>query len=237
MVAIVQTATPVATGGSASLSLTFGSPVTAGNLVAVLAGTFNFSATETFSGVTLGGSADHFALAKRTNASFLPSAEIWYDPNCAGGSTAIVATATGGSAGVAAVARIAYEISGLFTSGTLDKTTGAGGTSGSWSSGSTATTTAAAEIWLGCYAGVDSSGKTVTGPGSPWTSATALTATASSETLYWTAGYQIVSAAGAAAFAGSQNDSGGGMHWEASVATLIGTTAPAATGSFFQFFA
>ena len=235
-IAIVQTATPVATSGSQSLSLTFGSPVTAGNCIAVLAGAFSSSSTETFTGVTLGGSADHFALAKRTSASFLPSAEIWYDPNCAGGSTAVAATATGGSAGVAAVIGIAYEISGLLTSSLLDKTAGAGGTSGSWSSGNTATTTAAAEIWLGCYAGVDSAGKTVTGPSSPWMSATALTATAGSQTAYWTAGYRIVSAAGAAAFAGSQNDSGGGMHWEASVATLIGTAAPAATGSFFQFF-
>jgi hypothetical protein len=108
MTAIVQTATPVATGSSQTLSLAFSSPVTAGNLVAVLAGAFHFSAIETFTGVTLGGSADHFALAKRTSGGGgIPSAEIWYDPNCAGGSTAIVATAAGGTSGNAAVAGIA----------------------------------------------------------------------------------------------------------------------------------
>lgn len=184
--------------GSAS-SLSFTTPTTAGNLV--VAGYTDPNGPTAVSGAKLGGAAGNFVQAKSQLSTYL--AALWIDPNCAGGQTAVALTLTG-SANFPTM--WIAEFSGVATSSPLDKTAGASGSASSWSSGSTATTTQASELWLGAAGGVNA------GPASPWTNFTVPDGTGN-DGIY---GYDIVSSTGAAAYAGASGSSA----WTAIVVTL-----------------
>lgn len=205
-ITVVQTAS-----GSGS-SCTFASPVTAGNCIVVGWGDENTSVTA-ISGVTIGGAADNFAQLIFTSGT--PSAKmvatLWADPNCAGGGTSVAVTPTGT---VQSPCIWAIEVSGLASASILDKSTGMTGIASSWSSGSTATTAQAAELWVGA---MSNSGASTAGPASPWVN-TSVTDSAGEVFVF---GYDIVSSTGTASYAGTGGASKG---WAACVATLKGTT-------------
>ena len=199
--------------GSTTLTLTFTNPVTAGNMIIVCWQSCSTGTNPTLSGITIGGSADNFAVVKTETNSNAGNVAIWADPNCAGGGTSLVITQSGTGGGQSA---FAYEVSGLATSAATDKTAGGTGSSGAWSSGATATTTNANEFWVGMCSSTD--GSTMAGPASPWTNETAITQTVSILTVRSVSGYQIASSTGAATYSGTSSGNDG---WGAAVATFL----------------
>jgi hypothetical protein len=229
---------------SGVLTVTLGSSTTAGNcLVVVIWGPeFGGSNPTGVSSVTLGGSAGNFAQIY-TVGTYADNgvAYVWGDANCAGGQTSVVVTMAGGTAGDTPVFAFVYEVSGLVstTAGLLDKSAGtpAGNTSGNTgavTSGATATTTQASEIWIGGFAAQWSSATTFTGPSSPWVNGTQIglsNVPVSGQFCAMLSGYDIVSATGAATYAGTQTlTTGQYMAWvvtlKASSAQSVALTAP-----------
>jgi len=189
-----------ATGNT--VTVTLGSPTTAGNCLIVLIGDTGSSTDGTPSTVTLGGVADNFAaLATQGTGSSHAIVAAWADPDCAGGQTSVVVTTTGGS-GTEHLFAWVFEFSGLATSSLLDQsaTFNSSGFVSSWSIGPTATTTQASEVWFGVICGNASSGSaTFAGPSSPWINATEQNISAAQALC----GYQIVSATGTATYSGT----------------------------------
>jgi hypothetical protein len=228
VITLVQTATAVTNSTySPAVTVTFGSPVTAGNCLAVAISDFEGGVT----GVTIGGSADNWAQAAAAQTGIAPYAFIWTDPHCAGGSPVIVASMSNGT-GIAAVA---WEFTGIASSSPVDQAAAANVFGApyvtSFTSTATATTRQAQEAWIGCVA--TDGNPAISGPSSPWVNSAQLNAGVSSDATFM-AGYQITSAAGAAAYAGTltagSNPPG---IYGAAVATLLpGTLAGPVVGRF-----
>lgn len=192
---------------------------TAGNCLVVLIMSKSTTGAGSVSGVTLGGVADNFAAAVVAHGSngisTFSDAFAWVDRNCAGGQTAIVVSGSAlnvasGSGGV-----VVLEFSGVVTVTPVDQTKGTGNNSGgaTFTSGTTATTTVAREVWAGCGAGAAGG---VVGPGAPWIDESPAGGGGA-------AGYQIVSATGTATYSGTCTSSqNAGV-----VLTLKGTAAAA----------
>jgi hypothetical protein len=139
---------------------------------------------------------------------------IWADPDCAGGQTTVSVNFGGGSVNTG-TGIVILEVSGLASSSVADRASSGTGTSGSsWSSGTTLTTTAARELWVGVIT-VNTFSNTVTQPGAPWTSLAFSNGAG--------AAYQIVSSTGTAAFAGTQTQGNG---WASVVATFLPAPPP-----------
>jgi hypothetical protein len=220
MVALVQAPVSNSANTGTTLTLTLGTPTTAGNCLVVCISAHTGATTNpSISGVTLGGSAGNFASVLTAGGPTDESnTAIWADPNCAGGQTSVVITF--GSATTPRYLASVHEFSGLASTiaGLLDKSAasalGASGTS--WSSGSTATTSNAAQAWVGV---TTTDSVTITGPASPWTNIAQVTQ-GSDEFM---SGYQIRSATGAAAYAGTFSGTGS---YNAGVVTLNPASAP-----------
>jgi hypothetical protein len=212
-------------GTGTSLSLTLAAGTTAANCLAVAAGSFA-STTRTVSGITLGGSAGNFALAKgqTQTGSEDVRCEIWTDQNCAGGQTAVAITYSGSAT---VNAGWAEEWSGILTSAAVDKTNGGGATTTSWSSGATGTLTQASEVVLGAVFCFTGSTLTITPPGSPWTN---LGQQGASSGGGLQAGYQIVTATTSLTYNGTQN----GVSVEVNAAVIV-TLKAAAAGAVSPF--
>jgi hypothetical protein len=200
-----------------TITVTLGSPTTAGNCLIVAEGASGTVTNPTVTGITLGGVADNFGTNPliRIGDPALSDAftEIWADTNCAGGKTSVVLTYSGspttGSVWV-------YEFSGLASASILDQSSSAysGSTQATWDSGTTATTTQPNELWVGANTGYST---TITGPGAPWINSAIL----NSGTRYLIAGYQIVSSTGTADYSGTYN---GNSYECAAVVTLKGAS-------------
>jgi hypothetical protein len=177
---------------------TGGGGTTAGNcLVAcITAWATPVSGGAVVSGITLGGSADNWAYV--TGAS---ESQIWIDPDCAGGQTAIQVSASGGTDFMLNV--FVMEFSDVAQVSPVDRSAGAGGTFGSFSSGTTAGTRFAAEAWAGIGAGDSTSPFTIAGPGLPWANLGAISNSSGTEFTRSVAGYQITTATGNAGYSGS----------------------------------
>ena len=205
-ISVVQTTSGYVTS-SGPVTMTLGTPTTAGNCLVVCAA--NMGTGHAVSGVTLGLSAGNFA-----KAAGIVSAEIWADDNCAGGQTSLAVTFSSDVDGAAAVA---YEVSGLAASGLVDKSSSDSGTGTANTSGSTATTTAASEIWVG----LSNTAGTITGPSPPWINTDIIDFDGSyNDTL--ATGYQIVSSTGTATYALTSVSTA----WVSAVVTLRAAAAP-----------
>ena len=177
-IAVVQTATAY---DPPSGTCSFSKATTAGNCVVVFIFTYALSSqTITTTGCTLGGSAGNFqqAVAVQTtpvggDTDYLAA---WFDPNCAGGQTAVVANVTNATwqGQYTGTGLIIMELSGVAASSALDVTSKSspGATGSTASSGSTAGTSVAGELALGAvvdaetFTGTDSSYTNIT-MGSP----------------------------------------------------------------------
>jgi hypothetical protein len=136
----------------------FANPTTAGNCVVVFIFTYALSSqTITTTGITLGGSAGNFqrAVALQTtpvsgDTEYLAA---WFDPDCAGGQTAVAASVTNATwqGKYGGTGLILMELSGVASSSALDVTSksAAGATGTAASSGTTAGTSVAGEMALG----------------------------------------------------------------------------------------
>jgi hypothetical protein len=157
-IALVQTATgdSGATGTTNSITITLGSTPVNGNTLILVSGTSAGSHAVISSIVQTGAT-----WVKAVNKSVTLDCEIWYASNVSSAGTSIVVhySATGlfGSAAAA-------EYSGLATSSVLDQTATNNGSSASPSTGTTATTTEASELWVGALASTAASAVTFSSP-------------------------------------------------------------------------
>ena len=209
---LVQSASNSASS-SASVTVTL-SPTGGGNCLVVCIGGLAGSAPSV-SGVTLGGAAGNFALArKQAVASFTDGdCEIWTDQNCAGGQTAVTVTFSGSQTDAYAWV---MEWSGIAGTGAVDKTNSGSTTSSPSSSGSTGTLTNTSEVVIGASLASGVAGSSQAGPGSPWTNLAQLPAGNGS----LIAGYQIVTANTAQTYSATISGGNGVYETAAVIVTL-----------------
>lgn len=207
------------TSAATTLTITLTSPTVAGHGLIVKAATSRATTNGSVSGITLGGSADHFAsVATAGSGTDASSVACWLDLNCAGGQTSVVITVSGGS-GAAIILASVEERDDLPTTLAFDKSSSSVNVgSTSWTSNATATTTQASELWTGLSLCLSSgSTPTITGPGGAWTNLTAISQAGSGFTNTFMAGSQVVAATGAATYNGTVSPS---SEWVALVVTL-----------------
>lgn len=201
-------------GTGASVTLTLGSPTGTGHCLIVGIGEAENTTAPSVSGITLGGSADNFALAVKGSGASFTNAEIWADPGCAAGQTSVVVSFSGGTGGGQGQAVYAEEWSGLAVSSPVDKTSQGTGTSASWASGLTGTLSQAAELLWGVSAFFGGSTGTLTGPSSPWVNSSQVN---EGTIVGLMAGHQPVTSATSQQYAGSISSS---ANWTAAIASL-----------------
>lgn len=215
--ALVQTKQD--SGNTSTLTITLNSPTTAGNgLIVLLAASGTTANPTSVSGITLGGSADNFAqVSTYGSASDAAIGAAWLDLNCAGGQTSVAITVAGGTGTLAIMASV-YEWAGLYPVSPFDQTANGVSTgSTSWSSGTTPTTTQAAELWIGGVFTTDTSAGTITGPSSPWTNLSQISQAQGSFNDAWMSGWQVVASTGTATYAGTVSPS---SQWISKVVTF-----------------
>lgn len=201
-----------------TLATTFTSNITAGNAIVVC----NIINTDT---PTPSSGTDSFSLVVSdvTNGQ----APIWVAFNSVGGYKTVNVGA------VAAFEAVwIYEVSGISA---VDKTSTANnaGSASTFTSGGTATTTAAAEFWVGIGIGWAGSGsRTATGPSSPWTNETSINNLSKSGFVYsQVSGFQITTSAGTATYSGTFSAAAGDAQ-DGSVATFKAASGAAAKPVF-----
>lgn len=221
----VQQITGQATG-SALLTLTLPNATTASNVLVLCTSVSSTGTNTTITGVTLGGSADHWA-QQATEGGGADTAIVsqWIDTNCAGGQTSVVVTlATGTGQTIMATLQ---EWNGINNASPLDKTSGNLSdtlTNTTWTSSATAATSQAVEVAIGAAFCFSNSGLTISGPGSPWVNLPQLFQSGAGGGGFLS-GYNVLSATGAQTYAGAVDEN-------SSYAALICTykaTAPTVT--------
>lgn len=204
--------------GSSSGDFTY--PTTAGNTLVVLISAYATTGTTiTTTGVTLGASADHFTQLAASQSPYASSqteyVAAWIDPSCAGGQTAISAAVVNGQFGGV----IAYEVAGLGPAPMLDVfAANSAGTGTAVTSGTTAPTASASEIWFGATSTY--SAQSSIGPGY------SNQFLRSGTDIYGAGGYQIPGAVGTTSYTATQAASG---PWAALVVTIAGSAAAGAS--------
>jgi hypothetical protein len=229
-VGLVQTKSnngTVATNGT--LTVTLDTPTVAGHGLIVAVATMGSTTNPSVGSITLGGAAGNFA-SRQIGGSSSDACiiSIWDDLNCTGGQTAVAITITGGGGSFAVMATV-WERDDLPTSLAFDKGAAAVAASGTtWTSGATATTAQANEIWIGVAVDTGNpAAPTITGPSSPWVNATTITGSwnLSGFIFNFLTGQQTRVATGAATYNGTQS---GGQN-AAVVATFKISAGPAPT--------
>jgi hypothetical protein len=210
------TASTNATSGTTATGFpTFTNPLTAGSTVVLVVNMAGSQSQGSVTLVTTNGAAENWAQAAAgtadTSNGYLQNF-IWVNPDTAGGQTTIdmhYAWSTTLSAADNAVVRVdAYEVAGLSTASSItDQTSGGGSpTATSFTSGTTGTTAQASEIAFGgVCCSQDFSAPTITPPGSPWVNSPSYNHAFFNADIFITAqaGYNILSAAQALAYAGT----------------------------------
>jgi hypothetical protein len=166
----------------------------------VAVGEGNSTTNPAVSGITLGGSGDHWsgpAAGILINAD--ANCELWTDQNCASGQTSVAVSFTPGSGAGNGYCVAVFEFAGILSSGAVDQTNNAGAASGSWNSGSV-TPGQLPEAVIGVGVGIGAGGApTITGPSSPWNNQSSVSAARTT----MIAGYQIVSSGGSVNYGGT----------------------------------
>ncbi len=197
-------------------------PTLANSAIVVCVNAFNVTNGDVpaITGVTLGGAAGNFAQAGAANSTYAVATQyifagIWVAYGVPAGQTTVVVNGNNLSLN-ADYGTVIYEVVGVTSNASpLDRAAAAGATAAgtAWSSGNTAATRSASEIWFGTASGAG----VLTLPN--WIS---------QQNDNLAASYQIVSAESVAAYAGTQGSSSA---WAAVVATL---TAGFASGGTAQ---
>jgi hypothetical protein len=216
--ALIQSASN--TGSATTITVTLGTATGAGHCLIAYVAEQQGTTNPTVSGITLGGAADHWAVAVTAIANADVNTEIWSDRSCAGGQTAVAVSFNAGTGTNPGQVVYVEEWSGLTTAAPLDKTSGANGSSISPSSGTTAALTQANELVVGVIGA--SGGSTITlggAPVPPWTNTAQINFTTNTALM---AGHQVVSATAAQTYSGSINIVAA---WGACVATFLASAA------------
>jgi len=143
-------------GESSSITVTLTStPLDGDVLVACIAtnqwNSYSAVSSVTQTGVIWMGMGNPQAQSQNAHNSYYYDAEIWVGVVGPGASQTITINFSGSAAPIGAVADVC-EYSGVSTSGFLDKTASSNGLSQALLTGTTATTTQADELWVGCTA-------------------------------------------------------------------------------------
>ncbi len=228
---------PTVNISAGTLTATLPNPTGTGNsLVACITGSGS-TGVRVPSGLTLGGAADHWQAAYTDPTTTGFAGYIWYDPNCASGQVSVVLTASAGAGTGLTSYLTVYEVTGVLAFDKGSNGNSASSPAATWSSGATATTSQASEIFFGAVSSTLEV-PTVTGAGS-WT-----TQSTGAGTYDQAAGYQVVSSAGAATFSGTFSASGrayaavvatfmpAGVNTSPAYASNYDTTAVAGTGAW-----
>jgi hypothetical protein len=185
----------------------------AGNTLVAVA----YSGATAISGVTLGGSADHWAVRSNVFNASVGVDAIWSDPVCAGGQTSVVVTQNASQA----MAVIVYELPGNCV---LDQVSAgnssASGTTG-WTSGTISATTQANEFWIGMVGGFNGAGTAAsisTAPASPWNNQAILDF---NTFAYLYTSWQYTTSTGTPAYTGTTNVTSANNSYGATIATFI----------------
>jgi len=233
-VTVVQSASSGAT--ATSLTVTLGSPVTAGNTLCASVSVWDEDTSTWTIALETGSSPDNWVLHRKAarNASRTNSyAAAWADTDCAGGASTVTITLTGATGGfLTGIICQVWEVAGLATAAE-DITGATGGNSGAFTTGAftpSSGTSAADEFWWASVT-VASGGLTVTGPAG-WTNTAQLSSGTASTAMM--AGCQTPGATGSPAYSGTI--SGAGSQWACAGATLkagtaAGTAALAGSGT------
>lgn len=215
------------TTSAASVTINLGTPTTVGNaLVATVTGGGASVTT-----ITGGGGTAVWGSASGIFNSDIGFSAIWALQGVAAAGTAI--TITQNAANVMGV--YVYEVSGLVTTGAVDKVSSqAQDTAGTiYNSGTTATTTVANEFWVGMAGGYGldfaTSYPVLTAPAGFTVQPQQNITTA----VFHNSGYQIVSSTGAAVYSGTDTNhtADTGMNVVAAVATFKGATSTGITST------
>ena len=226
MVAVVQHVSNTFSGNSGTLTL---SSTGAGNALIVVA-SYNSTTDTDLQSITLGGSSAGWASQEYFIPTDVFDQIVWANYNIAGGQTSLVVTAPSGD-GVSDMQVDVFEVSGGLTGVDVVSTWHeVDATSGSWSSNATPTTTQAVEFVLGFVNGYNNGGSnfTFTGPSSPWTNETQLSAATGVAQLV---GYQVSSAKGNFTFSGTANTTGSNLYYGAGVVTFKTSAGITSSGS------
>ncbi len=210
-------------GASGTLTATLPGNTGTGNTLVACITTTGGTTCPTVSGLTLGGAAGNWqaAYSDPTTAGF--TGYVWYDPGAASGQTSVVLTFAGGAGTAMEVYLVVYEVPGVLTFDKGSHGDSASSPAATWSSGATATTSQANEIFFGAATSTLEV-PTVTGAGT-WT-----TQSTGAGTYDQAAGYQVVSSTGTATFSGTFAASG--RAYAAVVATFyVASTTGALAGA------
>jgi hypothetical protein len=208
--ALVQYAGATETATATSLSGSFPTPTTSGDLLVLTASEYN-GATNHITSVTDSAGNTWTPVASYDTSGHNSNGEIWYS---AGARSATTVTATTKLA--VSMSFVVQEFSGVAAAGALDTSTGTSGDSTAAASG-TASSSVADELAVGFVAGhLSSEAITATAPGystePQQTSTATITKTVAATTVE--AGYQVLAAPGATGFSGSFPSA---MYWAAGV--------------------
>lgn len=216
------------TQASSTFSLTFGSNVTAGNSVLLGVITFKNSnvtitaATPKFGGSTVTGASKLAEVQSAFTASLTAYTSIWLLPNLAGGSANVTIITTNSTLGNSQTGLVAWEAAGLGSTPVLDKSSTGSGAGGTPTSGTTGSTTVAAELVVATLIGLD--GLTGT-PTSPSGYTNQKIGTGNSATV---AGYQVQSSSGSTyVYANAMQSPDTNVYAGAVVTVAAALTAPA----------
>jgi hypothetical protein len=175
---VVQTS-PFAVGSSATLlDINFTKNVTAGNTVVAAFATESIGGNDPGpTGITLGGSADHWGSIISAGNTNTASVFMWADPSAAGAAEAIAVAMSGGTIGPYWTSGVAWELEGMFATTSAAATVDTDGfvnTTAPTTAPQTTNnpTTVANDLQIGFGVGVAGSTFPIAGPGSPWTSTT-----------------------------------------------------------------
>src|SRR6185437_461213 len=95
------------------------------------------TANPVVTGLTLGGSADHWNPVVKADPTQSYGGEIWYDPNCASGQTVVTVNCTGGSVAGAGIWLSVYEVTGVIAADQASANADGTGVATTWTSGTT----------------------------------------------------------------------------------------------------
>lgn len=212
-----------ANSGVTTLTVTLGAATTAGNLLIAM---LSVDGGQTPSGITLTGGSDTFtkdAQVTQTNPTASINLSCWSDPNCSGGHTQLVATASASTG----LLMMVWEVSGAATSSPLAGTAGAGAApsntlQAAFDSGSGASVGAGC-FWAAAVTGIGSGGRAQAVPSGSWTAETALQPGSASQML---GAYQAGPGAGAPRYNGSFSAPVAGAYWAALAAAYKPAVTP-----------
>jgi hypothetical protein len=202
---IVQTKTGTANAATLTVTLTGGT--TAGNGLVVALAFIGTTANPTGATITLGGAGGFTnRIIEGSGSSTVMGTGIWVAENIAGGQTAVAITLTG-AGGTPGMFAYVYEVHGIVTTAgaSIDKIVGTVKSTAStaWTSGASATTTAATEAWIGIGGVAAGAAITQTGPASPWANLANQTGTLAGASCSAISGSQITTTTGTCTYAGT----------------------------------